>query len=64
MSALVKDRLSATREGKLLVENLSPLLSRARMDDSDRKKPQLWMLLFAFLQIGASSSRTTPLKVF
>ena len=64
MSALVKDRLSATREGKLLVENLSPLLSRAGMDDSDRKKPQLWMLLFPFLQIGASSSRTTPLKVF
>ena len=38
MTALVKDRLRATREGKLPVENLSPPPSRAGMDDSGRKK--------------------------
>ena len=62
MTALVKDKLRATREGKLLVENLSPPPSRAGMDDFGRKKPQLWMLIFVLLQIGASSSRTTLLK--
>ena len=57
--ALVRDRLSPTREGKLWWR--STPTSRAGKDASGGKKPWLWMPLFFLLQMGASSSRTAPL---
>ena len=62
MPALGRDRLSPTREGKLWLENLSTPPSRAEKGASGGKNPWIWMLLFSLLQVGASSSRTTPLK--
>ena len=44
------------------MESLSTSLSRAGRDTSGGKKPWLWMLLFPLLQMGTTSSRTTPLK--
>ena len=57
----VKDRLTPAREGSL-VEDLSPSPSRAERDTSGRKKPWHWVPLFSLLQMGANSSRTTPLN--
>ena len=45
-----------------LVESLSTPPSKAGWHAFDGKKPWLWMLLFSLLQMGTSSSRTTPLK--
>ena len=59
---LHRDRLSATREGNLQWRLLSTPPSRAGKDASGGKKPLLWMLLFSVLWMGASSSRTSPLK--
>ena len=44
------------------MEGLSAPPSRAGRDASGGKKPWLWMLLFSLLQMGARSSRITPLK--
>ena len=46
------------------MESLSTPPSRVGRDASGGKKPQLWMLLFSLLQMGASSSRTTLLNFF
>ena len=59
--ASVRDRLS-DQGRKALVDSLSTPPSRAGKDTSSWKKPQLWMPPFSLLQMGASSSRTTPLK--
>ena len=44
------------------MESLSAPPSTAGKDVSIGKKPQLWMLLFSLLQMGASCSKTIPLK--
>ena len=44
------------------MKSLSTPPSRAGRDASSGKKPQLWMPLFSLLQMGANSSKTTPLK--
>ena len=59
--AWVRDRLS-DQGRKALVESLSTPPPRVRRDTSGGKKPRLWMPLFSLLQMGASSSRTTPLQ--
>ena len=61
MSASVRNRLSLTRKGKLQWKVFAHP-SRAGRDASDGKKPWPWMLLFSLLEMGANSSRTTPLK--
>ena len=61
MSASVRNRLSLTRKGKLQWKVFAHP-SRAGRDASDGKKPRPWMLLFSLLEMGANSSRTTPLK--
>ena len=48
MLASVRDRLSPNREGCFQWKK--------------KKNPWLWMPLFSLLQMGASCSKTTPLK--
>ena len=58
----IRDELSPTREGKLWWRVcLHPHLEQGRTLPVE-KKPWLWMPLFFLLQVGAKSSRTTPLK--
>ena len=47
---------------KASVKRLPTPPSRAGRDASSGKKPRLWRPLFSLLQMGSSSSRTTPLK--
>ena len=47
---------------KASVESLSTPPSRAGRDACGGQKPCLWRPLFSLLQMGANSSRTTPLK--
>ena len=62
--ALIKDRLSLTREGKLQWKvYLHPHLEQRGIPPVE-KKPQLWMPLFSLLQMGTSSSRTTSFKMY
>ena len=57
-----KGQTKSDKERKASLESLSPPPSKAGRDASDGKKPWLWMLLFSLLQMGGSSSKTTPLK--
>ena len=60
--ASVRDRLSLTREGKLWWRvSVHPHLEQEGTLPVG-KKLQLWMPLFSILQMGANSSRITPLK--
>ena len=57
-----KGQTTSDQGKKASVESLSTPPFRAGRDASDGKKPWLWMLLFSLLQMGGSSSKTTPLK--
>ena len=57
-----KGQTTSNQGKKASLESLSTLTFRAGRDASDVKKPWLWMPLFSLLQMGASSSKTTPLK--
>ena len=62
MLASVRDRLSLTREGKLWWRvSVHPHLEQEGTLPVG-KKLRLWTPLFSNLQMGANSSRITPLK--
>ena len=61
-ACVCKGQTKSDQRRKVLMESLSTPPSRAGRDASSGKKPWLWMPLFSLLQMGANSSRTTPLK--